>query len=249
MDVGANISLFSLLLEAALVVKLVLVILLLMSVLSWALIFYKLYILNKTKKDISEDYRTFSKAVDFVNALRTLKKKPSSSLYRIGTKAVNEIKALERSNLDDQSKSAVGVENTRRVLRQAVSTEVNRVGYALSFLATCANSAPFLGLFGTVWGIMHTFQSIGMQESTALSAVAPGIAEALVATAFGLGVAIPASIAYNSFLSMLESIEAELINYAGDFLNRAQRELSWLSPAKSSAQVQDEAHQDASGRL
>ncbi len=249
MDVGVNMSLYSLLLEAALVVKLVLVILVLMSVLSWALIFYKLYILNKTKKDILQDYRTFSKAADFVSALRTLKKKPSSSLYRIGTKAVNEIKALEKSNLEDQSKSAVGVENTRRVLRQAVSTEVNRVGYALSFLATCANSAPFLGLFGTVWGIMHTFQSIGMQESTALSAVAPGIAEALVATAFGLGVAIPASIAYNSFLSMLESIEAELINYAGDFLNRAQRELSWLGPAKSSAQVQEETDQEASGRL
>lgn len=246
----ANISLYSMLLQATLVVKLVLIILVLMSVFSWALIFYKLYLLNRTKKDISRDYKTFSKASDFVTALRSLKKNnPSSSLYRIGSKAVNEIRALEKSNLGDQSKGPVGVENTRRVLRQAVSTEVNRVGYALSFLATCANSAPFLGLFGTVWGIMHTFQSIGMQESTALSAVAPGIAEALVATAFGLGVAIPASIAYNSFLSMLESIEAELINYAGDFLNRAQRELSWLSPSRNQGQVQEEEQKDTSARL
>mgnify|MGYP000683360043 CR=1 FL=1 len=246
MDLGANVSLYTMLMEATFVVKAVLLILVLMSLLSWAIIFYKIFLLNKTKKDILEDMGKFSKASDFVNALRTLRKKPSSSLYNIGSKAVNEIKALEKSNLAGQS--AVGVENIRRVLRQAVSTEVNKLGYALSFLATCANSAPFLGLFGTVWGIMHTFQSIGMQESTALSAVAPGIAEALVATAFGLAVAIPASIAYNSFLSVLESIESELVNYAGDFLNRAQRELPWLNPSNKSVEIREDK-KEASGQL
>jgi biopolymer transport protein TolQ len=96
-------------------------------------------------------------------------------------------------------------------------------------LATCSNSAPFIGLFGTVWGIMNAFQSIGLQQSAALTTVAPGIAEALIATAFGLAVAIPASIAYNSYLGVLHTIESELINFAGAFLNRAQRELPWLT--------------------
>jgi len=136
---------------------------------------------------------------------------------------------LEKSSLPASSKVKVASDNIRRVLRQSVSHEMNSLSYALSFLATCTNSAPFIGLFGTVWGIMNAFHSIGVQKSAALTTVAPGIAEALIATAIGLAVAIPASIAYNSFLGLLNSIEAEMINYAGSFLNRVQRELPWLS--------------------
>jgi biopolymer transport protein TolQ len=237
MNIGNSTELLSMLAGATLVVKLVLGLLLIMSIISWALIFYKLFLLTKVKNSIRKDFESFANARDLATALRTLKQRSNSRLYVIGARAVSEIRALERSGLPQTGRSKVGADNIRRVLRQVVSSEVSKLAYALSFLATCTNSAPFIGLFGTVWGIMHAFQSIGLQQSAALATVAPGIAEALVATAFGLAVAIPASVAYNSFLGVLNSIETELVNYAGEFLNRAQRELPWLS---SGARVQPE---------
>lgn len=237
MGLAANISLYPMLIEATILVKIVLGVLVLMSLISWGLIFYKLILLNKTKRDVIQEHREFLKAKGLVSALRELKRKSNSCLYNIGSKAIGEIRALENAYLEDQHKNTIASENIQRVLRQAVSIEVNRLSYALSFLATCANSAPFIGLFGTVWGIMNSFQSIGMQKSAALSTVAPGIAEALIATAFGLAVAIPASIAYNSFLSVVATIETELDSYAGDFLNRAKREMSWFGSSRTSGKT------------
>ncbi|MFO8032262.1 MAG: MotA/TolQ/ExbB proton channel family protein [Desulfohalobiaceae bacterium] len=236
MEAAANMEFLSLLAGATLVVKAVFFILLSMSILSWTLIFYKLFVLSKAKKEIKSEFQAFGAAKDLATALRTLKRRSGSRLYLIGAKAVSEIRALERSSLTSGGRVKISADNIRRVLRQAVSQEINSLAYALSFLATCANSAPFIGLFGTVWGIMHSFQGIAAQQSAALTAVAPGIAEALIATAFGLAVAIPASIAYNTFLGMLNSIESELIDYAGAFLNRAQRELPWLSASSHSPQ-------------
>lgn len=232
MELAANTEILSMLANATLVVKLVLGVLLIMSIISWCLIFYKLFLLSKVKKNIKDEFYAFNNAQDLPSALRTLRQRSDSKLYIIGAKAVSEIKALEKAGLSSTSKVRVGADNIRRVLRQIVSSEINKLAYALSFLATCSNSAPFIGLFGTVWGIMHAFQSIGVQKTAALTTVAPGIAEALIATAFGLAVAIPASIAYNSFLGLLNSIESELVNYAGEFLNRAQREIPWLSAAR-----------------
>ncbi len=232
-------SLLSMLTGATIVVKVVLAILLIMSIISWALIIYKLFLLNGSKKNIRHEYTSFINSKDLASGLRLLKRRNNSILYTIGTKAITEIRDLEKSNLSSQSKSKVAADNIRRVLRQAVSSEVDKLAYALSFLATCTNSAPFIGLFGTVWGIMNSFHSISLQKSAALTTVAPGIAEALIATAFGLAVAIPASIAYNSFLGIINSIENELINYAGAFLNRVQRELTWLSAGKVEEEMED----------
>lgn len=232
-------SLLSMLTGATVVVKVVLAILLIMSIISWALIIYKLILLNGSKKNIRNEYSSFINSKDLASGLRLLKRRNNSILYTIGTKAITEIRDLEKSNLSSQSKSRVAADNIRRVLRQAVSSEVDKLAYALSFLATCTNSAPFIGLFGTVWGIMNSFHSISLQKSAALTTVAPGIAEALIATAFGLAVAIPASIAYNSFLGIINSIENELINYAGAFLNRVQRELTWLSAGKVEEGMED----------
>jgi len=245
MDLAGATGLLTMLLEATLVVKAVLAILVFMSVVSWALIFYKLLLLTKVKKEINKELETFSSAKDLGSALRLLKRKSGSRLYTIGAQAVSEIKSLERSALPPASRVKVASDNVRRVLRQAVSTEMNSLAYALSFLATCTNSAPFIGLFGTVWGIMHAFQSIGIHKTAALTAVAPGIAEALIATAFGLAVAVPASIAYNSFLGVLNSIESELINYAGSFLNRAQREIPWLSAPREGSVKPEAVKSDA----
>ncbi len=239
MEMAGDINIFAMLAGATTVVKAVFFVLVVMSLLSWTLIFYKLFILSKAKKEIQNEFQAFNAARDLATALRTLKRRSGSRLYLIGAKAVSEIRALEKSGLSSGGRVKVSSDNIRRVLRQAVSQEMNSMAYALSFLATCANSAPFIGLFGTVWGITHSFQAIAQLQTAALTAVAPGIAEALIATALGLAVAIPASIAYNSFLGMLNSIESELIDYAGSFLNRAQRELPWLSASSQTASEGD----------
>lgn len=231
---GGAVAMF---LGATPVVKSVLLILLVMSVVSWAIILYKIFLLNRVKRALGREMEAFKRAKDLGTGLRKLKNGRRSILYSIGVHAVTEIKSLEKSGLNPASRVKISADNVRRVLRQAVSQEVDSLAYALSFLATCANSAPYIGLFGTVWGIMHAFQSIGLQQSAALAAVAPGIAEALIATALGLAVAIPASIAYNAFLGQLNAIENELVNYAGAFLNRAQREIPWMSASKESQQT------------
>lgn len=231
---GGAVAMF---LGATPVVKSVLLILLVMSVVSWAIILYKIFLLNRVKRALGREMEAFKRAKDLGTGLRKLKNGRRSILYSIGVHAVTEIKSLEKSGLNPASRVKISADNVRRVLRQAVSQEMDSLAYALSFLATCANSAPYIGLFGTVWGIMHAFQSIGLQQSAALAAVAPGIAEALIATALGLAVAIPASIAYNAFLGQLNAIENELVNYAGAFLNRAQREIPWMSASKESQQT------------
>jgi len=247
MDIETNTSIISMLTGATIVVKVVLAILVIMSVISWALIVYKFILLTLTKKAIRKEFKDFNGAKDLASALRQLKQRRKSRLYMIGARAVTEIRALEKSGLPAANKADVASDNIRRVLRQAVSSEVGGLAYALSFLATCTNSAPFIGLFGTVWGIMNSFQSISMQQSAALTTVAPGIAEALVATAVGLAVAIPASVAYNSFLGLLNAIESELVNFAGAFLNRVQRELAWLSPGKGESERRQSTEAQQSG--
>ena len=122
------------------------------------------------------------------------------------------------------------VDNVRRALRQGVASEMARLQHSLSLLATTANTAPFIGLFGTVWGIMNSFHSIGMLKTASLATVAPGISEALVATAIGLLVAVPATIGYNIFMGKIGEIDTLLVNFAGLFLNRVQRELNAHRP-------------------
>ena len=126
--------------------------------------------------------------------------------------------------------SEIVVDNVRRSLRQGVASEMARLERSLSLLATTANTAPFIGLFGTVWGIMHSFHSIGMLKSASLATVAPGISEALVATAIGLGVAVPATIGFNIFMGKLSQVDT--LNFAGVFLNRVQRELNAHRPVQ-----------------
>jgi biopolymer transport protein TolQ len=128
----------------------------------------------------------------------------------------------------------VVLDNVRRALSQGVSSEMSKFRSSLSGLATMANTAPFIGLFGTVWGIMHSFHSIGQMQSASLGTVAPGISEALVATAMGLFVAVPATVGYNMFLGMLDKVEVLLVNFAGVFLNRVHSEVdARIKPRKA----------------
>jgi TolQ protein len=209
-------------LQATLVAKLVLAFLLVMSVSSWTLIIYKWITLGSAKKKALSGIERFTNARDLRDAVQSLGGDANSPLYHVAQQGVAEFNRLkEAGNSGD-----VVADNVRRALRQGVNESMSKLQTSISFLATTANTAPFIGLFGTVWGIMYSFHQIGLQKSASLATVAPGISEALIATAVGLFVAIPATIGYNSFLSSMQAIESELVNFAGVFLNRVQRELN-----------------------
>lgn len=227
MEVLPQAGLWGMLSQATLTVKIVLIILGLMSVASWSLIFMKYFTLTSARKDAARDYRALQESESLKHAMRTLNHHKKSPAYFVGMQAFEELLRMEESDLDKTEKAKVAMDNIRRVLRQAVTSEIGRLSKSLAFLASTANSAPFIGLFGTVWGIMHSFHAVGQMKTAALAAVAPGISEALVATAIGLAVAIPATLGYNFFLGYLQDVERELINFASEFLNRVQREVSW----------------------
>jgi biopolymer transport protein TolQ len=232
MDIFAASGFWNMISGATLVVKLVMVLLILMSLTSWTIIFFKFIVLNSAKRRAERELRSFINADSLALAIQSLKLNPKSNLYEVGSQGLAELKRLERASLPSNLRMGTAMDTLRRVLRRAVNDEMGKISSSLSFLATCSNAAPFIGLFGTVWGIMHSFHSIGLQKSAALTTVAPGISEALVATALGLAVAIPATIAYNFFLGMLTRVESDLVNFAGAFLNRVQRELP-VGPAGS----------------
>lgn len=205
----------------------VLCILATMSLGCWSIIFVKLFTLTGAKRDTARDYTRFQEAESLRAAMQALGQSRQSPAFNVGRLAFEELMRMEQADLDPAEKARISMDNIRRVLRQGVTQELGKLSKSLPFLATCANATPFIGLFGTVWGIMNSFHSIGLMQSAALAAVAPGISEALVATAIGLAVAIPAVLAYNFFLGYMQSIEGELVNFAGAFLNRIQREVTW----------------------
>jgi biopolymer transport protein TolQ len=225
MDIFAGGGFWGMISGATIVVKLVMIILVFMSLTSWTIIFFKFIVLSAAKRRSERELRSFVNADNLAMAIQVLKQSPRSNLYEVGAQGLAELKRLERAALPSTARMRTAMDTLRRVLRRAVNDEMGKLSSSLSFLATCSNAAPFIGLFGTVWGIMHSFHAIGLQKSAALTTVAPGISEALVATAIGLAVAIPATIAYNYFMGMLTRVESDLVNFAGAFLNRVQREL------------------------
>lgn len=221
-------SFFSMIAQAGLVAKAVLLLLLFMSVGSWALMVRKAVALNVASRKAKQGTEGFERAKTLREAVQILGSDPHSPLYFIAHQGVIEFnRSKELGNSSD-----VVVDNVRRALRQGVASELSRLQGSLSYLATTANTAPFIGLFGTVWGIMSSFHSIGMLKSASLATVAPGISEALVATAIGLGVAVPATIGFNIFMGKLSQVDTQLVNFAGFFLNRVQREINAHRPVQ-----------------
>ena len=216
-----DLSILSLLAQATLVAKAGLVVLLFMSVVSWALMFRKWMNIRAALKKAADGMDRFNHARDLREAVQSLGGDPDSPLYTVAHEGVT---AFNRSKEAGNS--------------EAVDMDMSRLTSSLSFLATSANTAPFIGLFGTVWGIMNTFHAIGAMKSASLATVAPGISEALIATAMGLLVAIPATIGYNTFHGSLGVLETRLVNFAGMFLNRVQRELSAPRPVSRSGQAE-----------
>jgi biopolymer transport protein TolQ len=148
-------------------------------------------------------------------------KKMSQSGNQIGSGASQS----SGGNNPSLSTRFTGTDNVKRALRRAINTEMTRMTQMVPFLATTGNTTPFIGLFGTVWGIMNSFIGIGQRGTANLAVVAPGISEALVATAAGLAAAIPAVIAFNYFTNKIRTVESELQSFSADFLNIIERDI------------------------
>lgn len=226
MDFVTETGMLQLILGATLAVKCVMLLLVVMSLWSWTIIFYKFVTLLSARKKVERGYDAFVAADDLSSGLKAIGS-DGGQLNRVSALAIKEFRKLEKADMDRERKRLLMKDTLRRVLRQGISAEMRRLSSNLPFLATCANAAPFIGLFGTVWGIMHSFHSIGQAQTASLATVAPGISEALIATAIGLIVAIPATITYNFFLGKLSEVETGMIDFAGAFLNRAEREITW----------------------
>ncbi|WP_028319205.1 MotA/TolQ/ExbB proton channel family protein [Desulfobulbus elongatus] len=215
-------SMLNAVLEATFVSKCVLAFLLFMSVMSWAYMGGKWVTLLSAQKRTGRGLAAFDSAGSLNAALTGLERDTASPLFGITRRAVRE---FNRINTTGDAEKLLN-DNVRRALHFGIAEEMARLKSSLALLATTANTAPFIGLFGTVWGIMHSFQAIAQMKNVSLATVAPGIAEALIATAVGLFVAIPATCGYNIFRSKLTSIEGVCITYAGQLLNRMQHEVA-----------------------
>ena len=210
---STDFSLGQLFLRADFVVKAVIIILLLASVYSWALIFEKYKLFKKIELSSSSFEDKFWKAKSAENFYNNLSNKNKDPLTAIFQSAMAEL-------IKTKSKSTL-VQSTRvtRVLEISLDREMKAIEKNFTFLATVGSTAPFIGLFGTVWGIMNSFQSIAISRNTSLAIVAPGIAEALFATALGLLAAIPAVVAYNKFSSDSKKYVVRIENFSKRFIS------------------------------
>lgn len=225
--------------QATIVVQAVLGLLIFMSVVSWSIIFFKWISLSLSRRRVERDLKSFQDARDLRTAVQTVGMSRNSPAYHVAVWGIQEYKRLEEREYDPKDRQRLMADNLNRALEHGVSDQVRRLGHGLPFLATCSNAGPFIGLFGTVWGIMHAFHNIGAMKTASLAVVAPGISEALIATAVGLAVAIPATVAYNYLLGKLNNVQAELTTFAGAFINRVQRELPSRPTDKNFRRLKD----------
>ena len=231
LDLSGNFngSLLSMILDAGLMVKFVLLLLFIFSVVSWAIIFLKYRYYRKIKKEnemFDADYSRSTKLSDVLPAAKKYSYSTTAEVFRVGYAELTKInKPLNESSQGSDEISLSSLDNLERSMNKACNTEMTKLESALGFLATTGSASPFIGLFGTVWGIMDTFKGIGARGSATLAIVAPGISEALIATAAGLAAAIPAVIFYNYFLTQSKNMVQEMDNFAAEFLNIVERYL------------------------
>ena len=210
---STDFSIIQLFLRADFVVKSVIIILIAASVYSWALIFEKQRLFKKIEKSTSNFEEKFWKSKSAENFYNNLSNKDKDPLTNIFQSAMVElIKTKSKS-------SSVQSARVSRVLEISGDKEINLIEKHFTFLATVGSTAPFIGLFGTVWGIMNSFQSIAISRNTSLAIVAPGIAEALFATALGLLAAVPAVVAYNKFTSDSRKYSGRIENFSKRFIS------------------------------
>jgi biopolymer transport protein TolQ len=209
-------SMWSLVLNASLVVQLVMVILLLASVVSWVMIFQRRSYLSASRRTLRQFEEKFWSGIDLSALFRDVNSNPNpnSALENIFRSGIKEFTRLRQQS--DADPDAV-MEGVQRAMRVALSREEEKLDAHLPFLATVGSTSPYIGLFGTVWGIMNSFRGLANMHQATLASVAPGISEALIATAMGLFAAIPAVIAYNRYSSQVEILMNSYATFAEEF--------------------------------
>lgn len=228
-----QLSITDMILHAGPVGQLVMVTLLIFSLVSWTIVIMKARLFKKVRLDSEDFVETFWSSSNLNEAHAAAKEFVYSPQAGVFIAGFNELEKInEMRNRTDENRAAESLEmqlatmdNLKRAIRKAESQKINQLGSSLPFLATTGSATPFIGLFGTVWGIMASFHDIGQRGSASLAVVAPGISEALVATAAGLAVAIPAVIFYNYYSNKLDEIDGEISNFSSDFLNLVERDL------------------------
>jgi len=225
-----DLSIVSLILHASWVVQGVVALLVGISIASWAAIFRKIVAIKLVQKLNDEFDREFWSGTSlndlFAGAAQNAKH--SGSMERIFASGMREYQKLRERHITD---TATLLDGARRAMRASYQREADAIEANLSFLATVGSVSPYVGLFGTVWGIMHAFTGLAALEQVTLATVAPGIAEALVATAIGLFAAIPAVVAYNRFAHDIDRIANRLETFIEEFSNILQRNLGAQSPS------------------
>jgi biopolymer transport protein TolQ len=211
-------------------VKFVLLALLVLSIACWCVILLKARLVRRAKQESVQFIDLFRQRKNYTLLYKDsqiLEDSHLAQLFRVGYMELNRLsKSLETKNIQElRVNPELLLENVDRAIRGGMMAERQRFERFLPLLATTGSTAPFIGLFGTVWGIMTSFQDIGLKGAANLAVVAPGISEALVATAMGLAAAIPAVVAYNHFANHIRMIENEMSHFSADFLNMLKRDL------------------------
>ncbi|MCF6298861.1 MAG: protein TolQ [Thiomicrorhabdus sp.] len=218
-------ELIELVLEASAVVQAIMVLLIFMSLVVWAVAFSKWYqirVARKAAQEFMENYQNSSNLTQFYREDQ-VSKNHGKGLSHIFLEGFKEFLRLKNQDVVEVSDLMNG---TQRMMKVAFSKEADKLEERLSILATVGSSAPYIGLLGTVWGVMHAFQGLGGMHNATLAAVAPGISEALIVTAVGLFAAIPAVITYNSLTNSTDRLLNEYENFAETFLSTLQRDAS-----------------------
>ncbi|MEP4892027.1 MAG: protein TolQ [Aliiglaciecola sp.] len=219
---SSNLSFFDLFLQASLLVQLVMLLLLATSVVSWAFIFQRIKVLKQAKTETKKFEDKFWSGVDLNKLYQELSAR--QSVQGMGSLFCAGFKEFVRLRKASGSSTEATMEGTYRAMRVSLSREVDHLEANLSFLATAGSISPYIGLFGTVWGIMNSFIALGEVQQATLAMVAPGIAEALIATAMGLFAAIPSVIAYNRFSNQVEKLENSYGNFMEEFSSILHRQ-------------------------
>jgi biopolymer transport protein TolQ len=236
MNLGGNFhgTLFDMVLNAGFIVQLVLILLFVFSVVSWAIILMKYFSMRKITRENDLFLIAYMKGTKLSEIYPESKKMKNSTLagvFNSGYTELVKIAKMSRGNVLGRDSAEVtstnleigAIDNVERSLNRACGLEMTKLEAALGFLATTGSASPFVGLFGTVWGIMDTFKSIGARGSATLAVVAPGISEALIATAAGLAAAIPAVIFYNYYLNKVKGMTSEMESFSSELINIIER--------------------------
>ena len=239
-----TLSVANLMLNSSVMIKGVLLLLLLFSVVSWAIILQKYFFFKNAKNEDRRFLAYFSKASNFFNIhdyARELKYSTVARIFLVGYRELYVFQEMAqskktKSSFSENEKfvSARDIKGISLAVNKAINAEISRLSRRLDFLATTGSTTPFIGLFGTVWGIMTSFSAIGFQGSASIGGVAPGIAEALIATAGGLLAAIPAVIFYNYLSDKIRAFTSDMDDFSNDFLYLLEKNFSKdVSPAQS----------------